>query len=323
MLAFSIIEWNQKKAMLSVPTLSAGSDKDTDEDASGEELEIDILVSEGQPIIVERLNLVGDAKLPTKLRKTLHASFGQMLGERFDEAEYDIRKTELVQILNNASYAHAKVEGQVKLDTKRRKAQIFIQVTSGPSCYFGKVKLFVDERFDLPRGTILGAAQLERGQPFSVDALNDARREIYALGAFSSVQIEPRIVPNRSAVDIDIRLGPGRLFRYGLGAGFLLGATAYNAIQEQQDVQQWDVHLLGFVEFRNLFGGLRRLRIEERPRLIFTEAFPRTAEDDPELGNLVIVDFRQPGFLESRTTLASGVRWGLWPAAIRGTLFPP
>ncbi len=279
----------------------------------GQELNINILISEGQPILVERLYLTGDSRLPQKLRRKLHASFGQMLGERFDEAEYDLKKHSLTQILNNASYAHAKVEGRVELDTKQHKASVYINVIPGPSCHLGKIRLYVNDRFDLPRDTIIGAAQLEPGQPYSIDALNDARREIYALGAFSSVQIEPRILENNSTIDIDIELIPGRLFRYGLGAGALLGVAVYNSIQEQQDVQQWDVHLLGFVEFRNLFGGLRRLRIEERPRLIFTKTFPRANKDDPALGNLAIVDFRQPGFLESRTTLASGVRWDYGP----------
>ena len=64
---------------------------------------------------------------------------------------------------------------------------------------------------------------------------------------------------------------------------------------------QWDVHLLGKVEHKNFLGGMRRLRIEERPRLIFDDPFPgstRTA-----LGNRLTVELRQPGFVEPRTTL--------------------
>ncbi|MCB9667017.1 MAG: BamA/TamA family outer membrane protein [Myxococcales bacterium] len=286
---------------------------DTEDSEEGEPIDIDILVNEGEPIVIERVKLLGDSQLPMTLRKALHLSIGQMLGERFDETEYDLKKAALAQILNNASYAHAKVEGQVSVDTKRHKAAVRIALMPGSPCFFGKVRLHVDKRFDLPRDTILGAAKITSGAPYSVDVLEDARREIYALGAFSSVQINPKIKESDARIDIDIRLEPGRLFRYGLGAGVLLGVAAYNAIQEQQDVQQWDVHLLGFVEFRNFFGGLRRLRIEERPRLIFTQAFPRAQPDDPQLGNLVIVDFRQPGFAEPRTTLASGVRWDYGP----------
>lgn len=77
------------------------------------------------------------------------------------------------------------------------------------------------------------------------------------------------------------------------------------------EVPQWDLHLLGAWEHRDLFGGLRRFRLEERPRLIFAEAFPRTVE--PHFGNLLTTAFSQPAFLEARTTLRLDAAWDFGP----------
>ncbi|QQR89640.1 MAG: hypothetical protein IPJ88_15810 [Myxococcales bacterium] len=219
----------------------------------------------------------------------------------------------MLRILQDASYAHAEIEGSVKIDTRKLTATVKVVIYPGPACRFGKVDVVVDDRYDLPKSTILGAAKIHKRSAFSLTALEEARREVYALGAFSSVEIEPELNEKNAIIDVHIHVTPGRLFRYGLGVGMLSGIAQLSSVQEQQDVLQWDLHVLGFVEFRNLLGGLRRLRIEERPRLIFTRNFPQASDGDPVLGNLVTVEFQQPGFVETRTTLTSGARWDFGP----------
>jgi outer membrane translocation and assembly module TamA len=131
-----------------------------------------------------------------------------------------------------------------------------------------------------------------------------------------------RLAPNRGEkprVPIEIRVKPAKLYRVGVGAGVQIGVEdgqrAINA------AQQWDIHLFAYTEVRNFLGGLRRLRIEERPKLIFLAPFPlpRGEEPDgrrgppPRLGNNLSILLEWPAFLEARTLLRTTAAWDRGP----------
>jgi Omp85 superfamily domain/Surface antigen variable number repeat len=119
----------------------------------------------------------------------------------------------------------------------------------------------------------------------------------------------------RPRVPVEIRVKPGKLYRFGVGAGFQIGVEdgqrAINA------AQQWDVHVFAYGEIRNFLGGLRRLRIEERPKLIFLAPFPRTKDSEGErdirLGNNLSMLLEWPAFLEARTLLRLVASWDRGP----------
>jgi hypothetical protein len=117
----------------------------------------------------------------------------------------------------------------------------------------------------------------------------------------------------RPRVPIEVRVKPAKLYRLGVGAGVQIGVEdgqrAINA------AQQWDVHLFGYAEVRNFIGGLRRLRIEERPRLIFLTQFPIIEGDSDKirLGNNLNTLLEWPAFLEARTLLRLTGNWDHGP----------
>jgi outer membrane protein assembly factor BamA len=83
-------------------------------------------------------------------------------------------------------------------------------------------------------------------------------------------------------------------------------------------VPQWDLHLFGRYERRHIFGTLGRFSIEERPRMIFSEEFPRLTP--PKFGNIVKVRANQPGLLERRTDLFTEDAWDYGPDPYLGFL---
>lgn len=303
--------------------VESSTDCDRAGKGQGCKLQVRLRVEEGQPIRVGQIQLDGIERLSTDLQQRLWESIQLRLGDRFDEALYDQSKQGLIDVLAENSYARANTQGQVIIDPTTKLAEVHFRIQSGPSCVFGK--LSVVGRGNLPARPILATAALKPGEPYKQSAVADAQTAIYALGAFSAVTVEPQIPKEggKRVIDVIVRVTPGRRFRYGVGAGLQSGRyVGFQSDIQGDDVPQWDVHLLGVIEDRNFLGGIRRLRIEERPRLIFNANFPRIGEccsqpfdtaQNPILGNLTTIDFRQPSFLEGRTALVAGARLDLGP----------
>lgn len=164
----------------------------------------------------------------------------------------------------------------------------------------------------LPADPIVSAAFIKTGTPYSESKLKDAQEAIYGLGAFASVEIETQPHPDSDIVDVIVRVVPSRRLRLAIGAGIEAGARQGLQGDQTDNLPNWDLHLLARVEHRNFLGGMRRLRIEDRPRLIFTEPFPETG-DGPKPGNLLMFEIDQPSFLEARTTLMLAEEWDYGP----------
>jgi outer membrane translocation and assembly module TamA len=124
----------------------------------------------------------------------------------------------------------------------------------------------------------------------------------------------------RPRIPIEIRVKPSKLYRFGVGAGIQIGVEdgqrAYSA------AQQWDTHLFTYLELRNFLGGLRRFRIEERPKLVFPAQFPsiknEQGERDYNIGNNLSTLFEWPAFLEARTLLRLTAVWDRGPDPFGG-----
>ncbi len=320
---------------VSPPAATASDRIGDDEDVCGEqdegcEVDIRIAVEEGEPVLVTEVVLGGVENLAGWVQEELRDAMRLEQGDRFDEALYDRSKDAAADVLANAGFAMAEVEGEVRIDPEARTAEIELTVEHGPPCVFGEITVEGHEEEGLPADTIAAAALVDPGDPFSAETVAEAQRAIYALGAFTTVEVIP-VVPEDvesaervrcdagtcAVIPLRVRVVPGRLTRFGLGAGIQVGQFEYTEVAQGVSVPQWDVHLLGILEFRNFLGGLRRLRVEDRPRLIFTDerGFPRTG--DPRLGNDLRIDFRQPAFFEPRTTLGAGARWDLGPDPFR------
>jgi outer membrane protein assembly factor BamA len=271
------------------------------DDDEGCMAEVTFVVHEGEPTTVRRITYRGHDRLPTTLRRRLVQATGLGEGERFDEALYRQSKEAITAALAEAGYARAAVEGTVRVNRQTRQADVELRVRPGPVCVFGQLLLEVPDNF--AEGPIRNAAAIRAGDPYRPDRLADAQRGIFGLGSFGAVLVEPVLPSEGNVVDVRIQATPSsRRHRFVVGGGVQGGELQRGQGQETYSVPQWDLHLVGKYENRALFNGLRRLTIEERPRIIFSRPFPRLMV--PQIGNLVRLNFRQAGFPEARTTLS-------------------
>ena len=287
------------------------SDTDCDREGSDEGCTVSILITidEGLPVLVSEINFTGIDGLPTELQETIGDNVALTVGERFDEAYYEETKVRLARALTQAGYARAELSGRVEIDRDQRTASVQLDLSPGPPCFFGYVTVTGND--DLPAEPIREATLIWPGDPFSTTALRDAQAAVYDLGAFATVNVVPQLPDSGDVVPLLVDVTPARRTRFSVGAGIQSGLVEYGTTEVLDAVPQWDLHLLGTWEHRNFIGGLRRLRLEERPRLVFVSAFPTVA--DIGFGNVLGASFAQPAFLEPRTTLALSLSWDVGP----------
>jgi outer membrane translocation and assembly module TamA len=272
-------------------------------------VDIQVVVDEGEPTRVGRVQTLGLDGLPADLRRAALAAVELRIGQPPDEALHDRTKRGIERVLYAAGWAGAKVEGRVALDPSSRRADVEYRVVPGPRYSFGRVE--VTGQAGLPRAVIEEAANLEPGQRFDPDVLREIQAEVFALGAFSVVEVEEQLDAGSARADVSIRVTPLPADALRVGAGVLSGAARRTETGEVQSIPQWDVHLFGRYQRRHLFGSLAQLTSEDRPRLIFSAAFP--AFDAPRPGNVASVALTHPGWLEARTTAFARTVWDYGP----------
>jgi len=305
---------------------------DREGDDEGCKLSIAIEVEEGEPVLVSSIKVSGHEGWDADERKKIENAVELETGKPFDEAVYERSKRAIRRELREASYACGSVSGRIEIDREANEAFVELYVEAGPTCTLGDITVTGNGK--LPGHTILAVADLKAGQTFRSSDLADAQRAVYALGALASVNVTstPRLDEEEQCtgvVDVNIAVEPGREIRWGIGAGVQSGTIA--TLTLEQDTRISDVHLFGLFEHRNL-GGFRRLRIEDRPKIVARDPFFRFARGSI-FGNELRIEYRRPAFLEPRTTAQIQFRhdWGPDPfelfrrhdLQIRGSLSRP
>jgi translocation and assembly module TamA len=283
-------------------------------------VEVTMTVQEGAPLLIGSVTIEGLDALPPEAREIVGDAELPGVGDRFDELEHDKAKRALLKQLAESSYAGAAVEAEVQLDHTAKLAHVRYRVTPGPAYRYGRVNIYGEG--PLQKSPIHAAAGLKAGEPYRESALIEVQQEIYALGAFSVVEVERVLNVKTAQAHIHIKVTPLPFDAFRVGVGVTSGALQRTESGQVESVPQWDVHLLGRYERRHIFNTLGKLRIEDRPRLIFPSPFPETncdpGETCPAFGNLLRVRLNQPGVLEARTDLIFETQWDYGPEPFLG-----
>ena len=108
-------------------------------------------------------------------------------GAPFVYSTYDDAKIKVLGVIQDAGYAHAKLDATVDGDLPTHTAIITLAITPGPKCVFGNVKS------DGVDGDLKEAIQdrlhFAAGQPYSNAAVTRTQRDIYGMNRFSAVQV--------------------------------------------------------------------------------------------------------------------------------------
>lgn len=266
---------------------------------SGSKVRVEIVVQEGKPVLLRRVDVHGIERLPAELRQQLRVSVTDELplNEPFEEQKLDAATKALARALGDAGYARATVRKSADVNLPEDVAAAGFWVDAGQLCELGEVKL--QGLADLPEARVRGALALEPGDPYSQSEIDEAKRALLDLGVFSSVEIEPQVeqaqpAPNgRARVPILVKLEKAKLRSVHAGGGV------------QIDALRSDVHLTLGWEDQSFMGGLRKLQVQVVPGVVlYPTRFPKFQAPERLLPfGRVSSEFRQPGFVTGRTNL--------------------
>lgn len=260
---------------------------------------VEIVVEEGEPVLLRRVDLHGVEHLSPELQKKAKAAVtGEMpLGEPLEEEKLDTAAKALARLLGDNGYASAVVRKSADVTLPQNVAAVGFWVEAGQASELGEVTL--QGLADLPEDKVRRALDLKPGTAYSQSELDEAKRALLDLGVFSSVEIEPQVdaaqpgPSGKPRIPIVVKLEKAKLRSVHLGGGV------------QIDSIKTDAHVTAGWEDQSFLGGMRKLMFEVTPGVVlYPTRFPSFEAPQRLLPEgRFRTEFRQPGFITGRTNL--------------------
>ncbi|MCP4806479.1 MAG: BamA/TamA family outer membrane protein [Proteobacteria bacterium] len=179
---------------------------------------------------------------------TVRRAKDDMEGARFDiDAPYDMADIVRNQLLENG-YARAATSVNVVARPDDHELEVFVQAEAGEICMFGEVEIVGN--VDVRAEDIERRVPITPGERFDPRRLEETQRNLFGLGTFSVVQIEPQLEVEGQVIPIKITVTETRFRELKAGGGFAL----------QRD--QGQIRGVGRFGHNNLFGRLIRFEGE-------------------------------------------------------------
>ncbi|HEX3596091.1 MAG TPA: POTRA domain-containing protein [Polyangiaceae bacterium] len=276
-------------------------------------VQVVIVVEEGPPTVVGKVEMQGIEGLPPDLREKAKRRAGKLLprGDRFEEGPFGDAETALKKLLNDRGYAYATVSRDAVVDVVHHTADVMFTVEPGTKAVFGDVT--IEGLGSLPDAPVRRALDIKKGAPYSASELDDARQAALDLGVFSSVDVIPDLADPKTGsttVPVHVRVEPAKLHAWKLGGGV------------EFDPIKTDIHGIVGWEDHNFFGGMRQYSVSFRPGVVL---YPLRVNDWVAPQRLLPEfklksELRQPGFIEARTNGFIRPELNLFPVLLRTTV---
>lgn len=218
-----------------------------------------VRLREGQPTHITKFRLEG---LPEGFPALLD-QLPTREKDIFYEELWRESKTILASRLRELGFAEAEIEGEALVDPDAARAELTLNIDTGPRYRFGQIFVATDPGSKVPAKYIADQVRddMPLGAYYSDSALNEAQSSIFALGVFSGAKVN-RGAPEREAAEvpvvIDVREAPFRSIRAGGGiSGDLIR-------QEARVILEYTDRNLGFAKFFSKNALLDKLSIKTK-----------------------------------------------------------
>lgn len=207
-------------------------------------VEITINIKEGEPVILTELSIGYEGDLTDEVKKDIDKAIPLKVDKTFSPAGYQQTKGAIEEILSNEGHPKAVVDGEALVNRKEKWARAKFVVKPGPVYTFGSVT--VAGNVEVESYVISREALFKKGDVYSLQKINETQANIFQLGLFRSVVIDPVYNEEDHVADIRITVKERKQGSVKFGVGF--------GTEDKLRAQAiWTK--------RNFFGGGRRLEV--------------------------------------------------------------
>lgn len=207
-------------------------------------VEIKITIEEGEPIILTDIDLKIEGDLSDEIKKQITDAVPLKVDETFSPNGYQQTKGVISEILYNRGYPKSDIEGEALVNRREKWARAKFVVKPGLIYKFGVIKVEGNEK--VASYIIEREADFKEGKIFSLSKINETQANIFQLGLFRSVVIDPVYNDEEQIADIAIEVKERKQGSVKIGGGF----GTEDKLRGQVIWTQ-----------RNFFGGGRRLEV--------------------------------------------------------------
>ena len=147
-------------------------------------------------------------------------------GMPFNYQVYDDSKQKVLGVVQDAGYAHAKLDATVQGDLPTHTAVVTYAITPGPKCTFGTITIKGIDG-DL-KDSIVSRLHFKKGDTYSTSAVAATQRDIYGMARFSTVQVQPD-AGDSEVVNMSVAVSEAAAHQITLGGGFGIDPISYEA----------------------------------------------------------------------------------------------
>jgi outer membrane protein assembly factor BamA len=246
---------------------------------AGDAVEIRISIDEGEPVVVERLELEGFDVLAEDPRARLRGSLALKEGGPLDRAAYAAAREAIVNAFADQGYPYATVEASSEpVGGNPKRVRVVYRATPGGMAVFGPIEIVGNASVD--DTVIRRELEYRPGDLYRRSRLRDSQRELYGLELFEFANIEPLTDSQPAQIPTRITVAEGKHRRVNFGVG-------YGTEDKLRTDAQW--------RHTNFFGDARTLGVHGR-----WSSLDRGAR----------MNFTQPYLLEPHLSLSlSGQLW--------------
>jgi outer membrane protein insertion porin family len=227
---------------------------------SGDLMTVDFPITEGPQTILTAVAVEGNEQVPSKDLPPLHLHSGDPLNPQLERADIVALQSYY------ADRGNAEVQVQTREDVSQDKttAKLAYVLAEGPKIKIGDVAVRGNTYTNT--SVVRRQAQVDKGDPFSYTSLLEAQRNLYRLGIFQRVDVQPEQAGTSLAernVAISVEEGKDLTVSGSVGASTVEGGGG--SISPRVAVS---------VAHRNLFGtgrylGLEVIRAEQDQNEVF------------------------------------------------------
>jgi outer membrane protein insertion porin family/translocation and assembly module TamA len=155
-------------------------------------VDVTFRIDEGRPLLLDSLEIAGLGAVPdsSQITKDLQLEVGERVGRLkmvSDEAT-------ILSRLHNSGYPKAQIYPQFDTHPADHRAEVRLEVVPGVRTRFGAIRVASTSQTGGPpkidSAVVRGLLGFESGNRYSDDALANAQRNLYNLGAFKHVQLD-------------------------------------------------------------------------------------------------------------------------------------